>query len=226
MARPVEAVVFDMDGVLIDSEPTWRQIERDVFAGVGIELTDQELLRSMGVRIDQVVAARWERQPWEGPSPREVEEAVLDGMDAAIRERGALVEGAVEAVDRFRALGLKVALASSSPHRLIRAVLAAGGIEDRFDAIASAEEEELGKPDPAVYLTTASRLGVAPERCLAIEDSPSGVLAAKRAGMTCVAIVPDASGGPAFHGADLVVRSILELDDRVWEATGTVPAGA
>jgi HAD superfamily hydrolase (TIGR01509 family) len=219
MPRPIEAVVFDMDGVLIDSEPVWRSIEREVFARLGIELTDQELLDSTGVRIDQVVARRWERQAWDGPSRGQVAAAILDGMAAVFEERGALVDGAVETVDRFRALGLRLAVASSSPHRLIRAVLEAGGIEDRFDVIASAEDEERGKPDPAVYLTTARRLGVDPGRCLAVEDSPTGVAAARSAGMICVAIDPKEGPDARFDAADVVVRSIRDVDERVWRAT-------
>jgi sugar-phosphatase len=223
VARPIQAVVFDMDGVLIDSEPMWRGVEREVFARVGVHLSEADMLETTGVRVDQVVDHWYRLRPWRGSTPHAVEVAVVDGMAAAIEQLGTLIDGAAEALDRFRALGLGLALASSSPYRLIRAVLALGGIADRFDVVYSAEEEERGKPDPGVYLTAARRLGVEPARCLAVEDSPNGVLAATAAGMTCVAIVPEPTSEAAFTQAHLVVRSIHDLDDRVWGATGTCP---
>ena len=159
--RPIEAVVFDMDGVLIDSEPIWRAVEREVFAGVGIELTDEDLFPTMGVRIADVVDRWYRRHPWPEPSREAIAEAIVDGVVRAIGERGALLEGATAAVDHVRGLGLRVALASSSPMPLIRAVLSLGGLAERFDAVVSGEDEELGKPDPAVYLSAARRLACA-----------------------------------------------------------------
>ena len=106
--------------------------------------------------------------------------------------------------------------------RLIRAVLAMGGLDGRFDAVVTGEDEERGKPDPAVYLSAARALGVVPDRCLAIEDSINGVRAAKAAGMVCVAIPHDNDAD--FGEADLVLGSLDELDERIWERTGTVPA--
>jgi mannitol-1-/sugar-/sorbitol-6-/2-deoxyglucose-6-phosphatase len=107
--------------------------------------------------------------------------------------------------------------------RLIRKVLSIGGLVDRFEVVLSAEDEERGKPDPAVYLSAARNLGVQPERCLAVEDSINGVRSAKAAGMVCVA-VPVSGVIDGFEGADLVLGSIAELDDHIWASTGTVPA--
>lgn len=217
--------MFDMDGVLIDSEPMWREVEREVFARVGIALTDAMLVETMGVRIDQVVEHWHRRHPWAAPPREEIAHAVIDGVVAAIEERGALIDGARDAVDRFASGGLRLALASSSSYRLIEAVLTVGGLRDRFEVVHSAEEEERGKPDPAVYLTTARKLRIAPERCLAVEDSVSGVRAAKDAGMVCVAI-PEAivADEGRFAAADAILGSIRELDERVWSLTGTIPA--
>jgi sugar-phosphatase len=223
--RDIEAVIFDMDGVLIDSEPLWREIEREVFARVGLELTDEQMVETMGLRIDEVVEHWHRRHPWDEPPRREIADAVIDGMVEAVEERGALREGAVEAVDRFARLGLRLALASSSPARLIDSVLIKSGLGGRFEVVHSAQGEPLGKPDPAVYLMTAAMLGVAPQRCLAVEDSESGVRSAKGAGMVCVAIPEVRPTGGSFAGADLVLSSIAELDDRIWEATATRPVG-
>ena len=221
--REIEAVIFDMDGVLIDSEPLWREVEREVFARVGLDLTDEQMVETMGMRIDEVIEHWHRRHPWDEPTRREIEDAVIEGMVKAVEGRGSLREGAMEAVDRCSRRGLRLALASSSPARLIDTVLAVTGLRERFDVVHSAQEEPRGKPDPAVYLTTAAKLGVAPERCLAVEDSASGARAAKAAGMVCVAIPEDRSTTGSFAGADLVLSSIAELDDRIWEATATRP---
>ena len=224
MARPIEAVVFDMDGVLLDSEPIWRAVERDVFGRLGIEVTEEDLMRTMGVRIVDVVAGWYRRHPWEGASTHEIAGEIVERVAETIRREGHLNDGAVDAIDHFRRLGLRLALASSSPMRLIRAVLDMGGLEDRFDVVLTAEEEVLGKPDPAVYLRAAERLGIPPERCLAIEDSLAGIRAAKAAGMVCIA-VPELSPEEAREaGADLVLSSLEQVDDEIWEATGTVPS--
>lgn len=222
-ARPIEAVVFDMDGVLVDSEPIWRAVERDVFAGVGIDLTDEDLLPTMGVRVGDVVARWHRRHPWDEPSRERVAETIVERVAETIERQGTLNEGAARAIDYVGGLGLPMALASSSPMRLIRAVLSMGGLTDRFAAVLTAEDEARGKPDPAVYLSAARRLGVMPERCLAVEDAIHGVRAAKEAGMVCVAVPAGGVGDGGFEEADLVLESLDEFDGRIWTATGTMP---
>jgi mannitol-1-/sugar-/sorbitol-6-/2-deoxyglucose-6-phosphatase len=223
MPRPIEAVVFDMDGVLIDSEPMWRRVEKDVFGRVGVALTDADLVETMGVRIGEVVARWFERRPWEGPSPRKVEQEIVEAVTETIASEGSLEEGVLEAIEYLHGLGLRLALASSSPMRLIEAVLSLDDLADRFEVVVSAEEEERGKPDPAVYLTAANALGVSPDRCLAIEDSVAGVGAAKAAGMVCVVVPDPLVPGDRFAEADLILRSMEEFHARVWSATETVP---
>ncbi|HEX6399094.1 MAG TPA: hexitol phosphatase HxpB [Actinomycetota bacterium] len=225
-ARPIEAVIFDMDGVLVDSEPMWRAVEREVFAGVGIELTDEDLYPTMGIRIADVVERWYRRRPWPEPSRAQVAETIVDGVARTVRERGRLLDGARDAVDHVRSLGLGVALASSSPMPLIRAVLSLDGLAARFDVVVSGEDEELGKPDPAVFLSAARRLEVPPERCLAVEDSINGVRAAKAAGMLCVAVPAVGADADIATEADLILGSIGELDDRMWARLGTVPVAS
>lgn len=225
-ARPIEAVVFDMDGVLVDSEPIWRAVERDVFAGVGIDLADEDLLPTMGVRVADVVDRWHRRHPWDEPSRERVAETIVDRVAETIERDGTLNEGAARAIDYIGGLGLPMALASSSPMRLIRAVLSMGALTDRFDAVLTAEDEARGKPDPAVYLSAARRLGVAAERCLAVEDSIHGVAAAKAAGMVCVAVPAGGAGDDGFEEADLVLESLDRFDDRIWMETGTTPVPA
>jgi mannitol-1-/sugar-/sorbitol-6-/2-deoxyglucose-6-phosphatase len=224
--RPIEAVVFDMDGVLIDSEPIWRGVERAVFARLGVVLTVEDLEETMGVGIAEVVDLRYRRTPWDGPSRAEVVDAIVEGVASVIEETGRWKPGAVEAVSYVEGLGLQVAVSSSSPMRLIRAVLARGGMLEHFDVIRSAEDEGRGKPDPAVYLSTARELGVEPKRCLAVEDSIAGVRSAFAAGMVCVALAESPSADDRFEGAALVLPTLAEFDERVWAATGTTPAPA
>ncbi|HEX5937087.1 MAG TPA: hexitol phosphatase HxpB [Actinomycetota bacterium] len=219
----IEAVVFDMDGVLLDSEPIWRAVEREVFAGLGIHVTDDDLRETMGVRIADVVARWHRRHPWSEPSPEEVVDTVVERVARTIEETGSLHPGVREAIEQLERSGVRLALASSSPMRLIEAVLRMGGLEAVFEVAVTAEDDERGKPDPDVYLRAARALGIPPERCLAIEDSVNGVRAAKAAGMVCVA-VPAPDNEAAFDEADLLLDSLEALDDRIWAATGTRPA--
>jgi sugar-phosphatase len=211
-----------MDGILIDSEPIWRAVEREAFATVGIRLTDDDLIQTMGVRIGEVVEAWYRRHPWEGSSQQALAEAIVDRVAALIEKEG-LNEGAVRAVEYFQGLGLRLGLASSSPIRLIRAVLSAADLAGQFEVIHSAEDEDRGKPDPAVYLSAARMLGAEPERCLALEDSVNGVRSAKSAGMVCVLIPEPGVVSDTSGGADLVLDSLGEVDDRIWTRTGTTP---
>jgi sugar-phosphatase len=212
----ITAVIFDMDGVLVDSEPLWQEAEIEVFAGVGVELTAERCQETMGLRIDEAVDHWWVRHPWPGPSPIEVAEAIVARVTELIAERAEPLPGVHEAIAAARRVG-PIALASSSPRRLIDAVLARFDLD--FDVVHSAEDEAFGKPHPAIYLTTADRLGVAPTRCLAVEDSVNGVVAAKAARMACVAIPePSLRGDRRFGVADAVLDSLAAL--AVW-----LPAG-
>jgi beta-phosphoglucomutase-like phosphatase (HAD superfamily) len=214
---PAEAVIFDMDGVLLDSEPYWQDAEIEVFGRLGLHLTREECRRTMGMRVDQVVALRHAQYPWDGPSLGEVEEAIVGRVIELVRERGEPLGGVLRALEFFQERRLRLALASSSSYALIQAVLDRLGIGDRFEVVHSAEEEPCGKPHPGVYLTTAAKLGVDPGRCVAIEDSLAGVGAAKAAGMRCL-VVPDRSvaGEAGFQEADLVLGSLLELGSDTW----------
>lgn len=213
----IEAVIFDMDGVLIDSEPFWQESEIEAFGRVGLRLTRAMCMQTMGLRVDEVVDYWHRRHGWEGCAASELEEAIIGGVEQRILERGEAMEGVEHALELFRGHGVKVALASSSAYRLIRAVTERFRLADKFDCVYSAEEEEYGKPHPGVYLTTARRLGVKPSACLAVEDSFNGVLAAKAARMKCIAIPEEgARRDPRFAIADVLLGSLTEIDEEVW----------
>ena len=205
----MDAVVLDMDGLLIDTEPVWRTAEKEVFADLGIDLTEADLLDTTGVRIDEVAAARL---PPVGPTATEVADRITDLVIAHVEQEGEPMPGVPEAIALFRRCGLSLAIASSSPERLIDAVCARLKLD--IDIRCSALDEPRGKPAPDVYLTAARRLGLRPTRCLAVEDSPAGVVAATSAGMTCIA-VPDPllTSDPRYRRADLVLPSLTELTE-------------
>lgn len=213
----LQACIFDMDGVLLDSEPFWRQAEIEVFATVGLDLTEQDCMETMGVRIDEVVALRHSQKPWSRPSCPEVAERIVERVAELIQTRGRPLEGVGEALGFLAGKGIPLALASSSSSRLIRATLHALDLTDVFPVWHSAEHEEFGKPHPAVFLATARKLGVTPTSCLAIEDSLNGVVAAFAARMPVLAVPePAVARDPRFALAQAVLGSLHELPE-AWE---------
>ena len=208
----MRAVIFDMDGLIVDSEPLWREAEREVFAGVGLELTDADCERTMGMRTDEVVAHWYDLSPWPGPTPNEVETRITVRMQQLIAERAEPLPGLDHALETARAAGLVIGLASSSCPQLIDAVLSKLGLEHAFSAVCSAIEEPLGKPHPGVFLTTARRLGVEPAGCVVIEDSLAGVQAALAAGMRVIAVPPaHLFDEPGYRDAHFELRSLEDL---------------
>lgn len=184
----IDAIIFDMDGVLIDSEPLWRRAEVVAFNAVGVPMVEDDGFLTIGLRTDEVVEFWFARHPWEGVSKKEVEANLVKEVIGLISTEGEAMPGALETLAAARSGGYKIGLASSSSSEIIAAVLKRLGIADAFDVTQSAEHEPYGKPHPAVYIECAARLGVEANRCLAIEDSPAGVLAAKAARMHCIAI--------------------------------------
>lgn len=211
------AVIFDMDGILVDSEPFWQQAEREVFADLGLELGPADMSRTIGLRIEEVVAFWHRRHPWRAPSLEQVASDIVDRVIALVREKGKLLAGVSGALESIRARGLPLAVASSSSRRLIETVLSRFDLDAVFSAVASAEDETHGKPHPAVFLTAASALGAAPPDCLVIEDSLNGVIAAKAARMKCLAVPdPRQRADPRFVLADGVFDSLADLGDADW----------
>ena len=208
-----DLVIYDMDGLIIDSEPFWRQSEIKVFATVGIKLTDDDCKATTGFRFDEVVDHWYYRQPWTGKSKERVHDEVLDEMENAITHRALAMPGVLDSLEYFKSRGVRMALASSSAMRLIKATVNRLNIEDYFELLVSAEHETFGKPHPAVFIRTADTLGVRHERCLVIEDSFNGILAAKAARMKCLA-VPDPAHfyDPRLAIADFKLSSLEQLD--------------
>lgn len=223
----VHAVVWDMDGVLIDSEQVWHEVRRDYAARFGGHWTEDDQRAVMGAN-----SLQWARHIQERFGVPLGPEAVIDGVVTLLLERYAehlpLLPGAVEAVRRL-VHEFPLGLASSSPARVIRWVLGAAGLDGCFEAWVSSDEVAQGKPAPNVYRLALERLGATGGTAVAVEDSGSGIVAAHRAGMAVIAVPnkafpPDAK---ALDLADLVVVSVAEVTpDLVRRAAARRPGGA
>ena len=195
-----------------------------MFGSLGLHLTEQEVRQTMGLRIDDAVAHWWSRHPWQGASRKEVAHAVTDRVVELVERTGTPMPGALDAVATCRRLGLPIAVCSGSFASVIEAALARLGIADQVAVWHSAEWEPLGKPHPAVYLTTAAELGIDARSCLAVEDSFNGALAAKAARMR-VAVVPEPAtlDSPRWGFCDRLLRSLVEFDGALLASFGAAP---
>jgi mannitol-1-/sugar-/sorbitol-6-/2-deoxyglucose-6-phosphatase len=207
----IAASLFDMDGLLIDSEVLWHQAEVEIFGALGVPLYASSSRSTKGVFVNEVVDYWYARFPWNGPRAEEVVEMLLERVGALVESEGRLLPGAVRAIDLASERG-PVALASSTPLALIRRCLEHFDLTDRFASLHSAEFEPYGKPHPGVFLTAASSLGIEPRRCLVFEDSTAGVIAARAASMRVVAVpTPEDRDEVEFLLADLLLDSLEEL---------------
>ncbi len=209
--RRIDAVVFDMDGVLVDSEAVWDDVRKRFTEEAGGRWHDGAQRDMMGMSSVEWSAYMHEALGLAEP-PDEINDEVVRLMLERYRVDLPLLSGAVEAVERVAAR-YPLAVASSSNRPLIEAVLEAAGLAERFRVTVSSEEVPRGKPAPDVYLEAARRLDVAPERCAAIEDSSNGIRAAHGAGMRVLAL-PNRHYPPADDAlalADVVLSSLAEL---------------
>lgn len=190
-----EAVIFDMDGVLIDSEPLWKIAMEEAFQSVGCNITKADFQQTVGLRIDEVVRYWHSNRGWDELTCEQMEERIVQRMVVLIKETGVPLLGVPETIHYLRQAGFKIGLGTSSYRVLIDTVLETLGLTTAFDFTHSAEDEAYGKPHPAVYLTVADQLKVAPQKCLVIEDSFNGIIAGLAAQMTVVCI-PEKSHHP------------------------------
>jgi HAD superfamily hydrolase (TIGR01509 family) len=209
----IEAVIFDLDGVIVDSEIWWDEARREFAAQRGRSWSEADRAAVMGANSRQWSATMRDRLHLDEPD-RQIERAIVEAVVERYRREGApIIPGAVEAVRRI-ARAWPTAVASSAHGEVIDAALEATGLTGVFRVVVSSDEVDRGKPEPDVYLEAARRLGVDPRRCLVVEDSLNGVKAAKAAGMTCVLIpnrtIPPAPGTAEL--ADVVLERLADLD--------------
>jgi HAD superfamily hydrolase (TIGR01509 family) len=207
----IEGVVFDLDGLLIETEEIWDEVREELVRERGGRWSESAQRDMMGMSSKEWSQYMHDELGVPDP-PDEINRLVVERMAERYREQLPLLPGAVEAVERIAARW-PLAVASSSNRPLIDLVLELSGLASYFRVTVSSEEVERGKPAPDVYLEAARRLGVAPERCAAVEDSESGIRSAKAAGMRVIAI-PNRSFRPsddALASADVVLASLDEL---------------
>ncbi len=218
-----EAVVFDLDGLLLDTEQVWDEVREALTRERGGRWHGRAQADMMGMS-----STEWSRYMHEelglAEPPEELNRLVVERMQERYRERLPLVDGAVEAVRRIGARW-PLGLASSSNRELIDLALELMGVADLFRATVSSEEVERGKPAPDVYLEASRRLGVAPERVVAVEDSAAGIRSAKAAGMRVIAIPNPHFPPPAdvLGLADVVLDSLAELTPDAVESASSRP---
>ena len=217
----INTVIFDMDGLLIDSEPLWGEAMQEVFETVGVQLSPEHYSHTTGLRTVEVVDYWHNYFKWEGKSTEQVTNEIIDAVTAKILAKGHPMEGMEYLLDFFSSRYFKMGLASSSPLRLIEAAITHFGIKDRFQVISSAEFETHGKPHPAVYLSCAKALGSSPLDCVAFEDSVTGMTAAKAARLKVVA-VPEAHNrkNARYALADVQLNSLLDFNEAILEKLG------
>jgi sugar-phosphatase len=213
----IKAAIFDMDGVLIDSEPFWREADIKTFATVGVNLTEEMCLETMGLSCKGSIQYWYERFKW---TSTKTHEQIKDEIEAYVVKRvlesGKPMPGVDYILSFFEKNNTQLALASSSSMHIIDAVLDRLNLRKRFKVTHSAQFEKAGKPEPDVFLTTAKLLGVKNEDCLVFEDSVNGVKAGLAAGMKVVA-VPEAhmQSDDRYNIAHVKINSLLEYNGQL-----------
>lgn len=207
----VEAVIFDLDGLILDSETPEYLAWQAVYARYGLEFPRAAWLQNVGRNDDPFDPLGPFRRADSLPTPAEVAALWQAQRDAVLRDYLVPLPGVVPLLDAVRRLGMRTGVASATRLARVRAILMKLGLEAQFDVLAGGDEVERSKPAPDVYLLAARRLRVRPEACVALEDSENGVRAATSAGMRCIAVPSPLTRGMDFSGADLIVASLTEL---------------
>ncbi len=214
----ISAVIYDMDGLIVDSEPWWRVAETNVFGRLSVAPKKEEFESMMGWQIREVIQNWYDEHPWNNFSIEKTQNEIIDEVEKLVTENSFLLPGVVESLAFFKNKNIAIALASSSPLKLITNLMTHFGLANNFQFMISAEYEKRGKPHPDVFLTTAKKLNVNPENCLVLEDSYNGVIAAKSAGMKCIAVpCKEHFSQSRFDIADLKISSLTDFSNSHWE---------
>lgn len=208
-----EAVIFDMDGVLVNSEPYHFEAEEQILAKIGITLTDKEVQSFVGLAMDSM----WMRLKESYSLEKSVEELLKEDTEFRVnffREVGKIkpIDGVRALITDIKSSGLKTAVASSSHPDLIRVILEASDLAEFFPFYLSGFQVKKGKPEPDIFIETARLLGVECSRCVVIEDSLNGVKAAKKAGMKCIGYSNPFSGDQDLSAADIIISNFSEIN--------------
>jgi sugar-phosphatase len=208
----INTVIFDMDGLLIDSEPLWFEAATEIMNDFGINLSQDEYNTSTGLRTKEFLHYWFNYFNIPLLDLAETERKITELVIEKVKQKGEAMDGAHYAIQLVQNLGLKIGLASSSPLNLIEAVIEKMNLQNTFSVITSAEHLKYGKPHPEVYLQCAEKLHSHPLDCVCLEDSFNGMIAAKAGRMKCIVIPhPDQLHENRWHAADKKLNSLLLL---------------
>lgn len=210
MSQDNRGVIFDMDGVLIDSYEPHRISWQHMASEYGVQMTDQQFASSFGKTSREIIRTFWGQDVTDDQIRR-----MDDRKEALFREllrgRVPVMPGAMELIDGLLAGGFKIGIGSSGPPENVSLVVEKLGLTGKLSGVTSAMDVTRGKPDPQVFLLTAGKMGLAPTRCAVVEDAIHGITAAKRAGMKAIGLTGTTTR-QALHEADLVVDGLAELN--------------
>jgi HAD superfamily hydrolase (TIGR01509 family) len=207
---PYGAVIFDMDGVLTDSEPAFHAAVNDILARYGTSTPVDEYQQFIGMATPAMWAKMIALKRLPAPLD-DILEAYEAPLMARLREPRPPLPGARELIDELRGRGVPIALCTASYSRWADAILGAAGLTGLFDALSTADMVDATKPDPAPYRLAAAKLGLAPERCVAVEDSTNGLTSAMRSGARVVQLRATSTAAPPLAGVSLVIRSLRDF---------------
>jgi sugar-phosphatase len=215
----LNTVIFDMDGLLIDSEPLWREAANELFVQYGKQLTAEQYALTTGLRTKEFVAYWFRHFNLSMEAAPGAEKIIVDLVIKLVKQKGKPMPGVAHIFNFFLERSFTIGLATSSPPALIDVVVDMLGIGTHLQAICSAENLAFGKPHPEVYLNCAEKLGVQPAQCICFEDSFNGMIAAKAAKMKCV-IVPSIheARNPAWEAADLKISTLANFNQLLLES--------
>ncbi len=212
MIKEIKAVIFDMDGVLIDSEPLWRKAMIEGFASIGVLITEEDCKKTTGNRLKEVVEYWFEKLNILDFLPTEIEHRIINTLVKLINKEGKAISGVIEVINFCNNKNIKIGLATSSSNQLMEAVLEKLKLKNTFKSSISAENMEYGKPHPEVFLICASQLQISPLECIVIEDSINGVIAAKAAFMRVIALPEQENiSNHKFSIADYKLNNMQEV---------------
>ncbi len=215
MERRPQAIIFDMDGVIVDSEPWWLVAMNQAFAQAGVQLEPDDFRQTTGLRLDEVIDYWYSRKKFKGTTPLQLGDKIYKEVLRLVITESGLMPGLRELLQELKSKNIPIGLASSSSQFLIDGIIEHFALKSYFDVVMSAEHFDYGKPHPEVFLKTAQKLGVANNtKCIVIEDSLNGIVAARAARMPCVALPdPEKKELMQFSLAQKIIGSLHELNN-------------
>lgn len=209
----INTVIFDMDGLLIDSEPLWFEAATEIMQNFGIVLSQEEYNTSTGLRTKEFLHYWFTYFQKDLTNLAEIEKNITELVISKVITKGDAMNGVNHAIQLVQSLGLKIGLASSSPIKLINTVVEKINLKNIFSIITSAEHLPFGKPHPEVFLQCAEKLNSHPIECVCIEDSFNGMIAAKAGRMKCIIVpTPLQFDDNRWHAADLKLNDLSQLN--------------